>query len=86
MVEPAAQHLQRLAAQLLAKTRHIQQTVDEIEHAKSALEGGTIDRLGLYGTAALLETFYTGVEKAMGRIASVLGGMPEGPMRHRTLL
>jgi hypothetical protein len=42
--------------------------------------------LSLYGAAALLDTFYSGVEKVLTRIASVMGGSPEGPAWHRRLL
>ena len=40
----------------------------------------------MYGAAALLESFYTGMEKALRRIATSLGGMPQGEGWHRDLL
>lgn len=36
--------------------------------------------------AALLESFYTGMEKSLARIASTLGPEPSGPSWHRELL
>jgi hypothetical protein len=61
-------------------------TVAEVEDARVKLDDPGCPRLSVYGVAALLETFYTGVEKALRRIAASMGGMPDGASWHRQLL
>jgi hypothetical protein len=79
--------LRRLSAEILAEVSRIDRTVAESAEARSALAAGEPARLDVYGAAALLDTFYTGVEKVLGRIAPPLGGgLPSGPAWHRRLL
>lgn len=78
-------HLRTVAAELRAEVDRIGRVVDEIDDAIAHFGDGT-DRLVLYAGAALLETFYTGVEKALRRVALPLGGLPEGSDWHRELL
>lgn len=75
--------LRRIAAELSSELGHIDRTVSEV----IALPGDVASsKVTLYATAALLDTFYTGIEKALRRIANELGGVPEGSGWHRTLL
>jgi hypothetical protein len=75
--------LRRVAAELRAELVHIDRTVTE---AGPLLTSVATERVMLYATAALLDTFYTGIEKALRRIAGELGGIPEGSGWHRRLL
>jgi hypothetical protein len=78
--------LRLLAAELRAEMGRLEKTHSEISVAQDELGGAGASRLAIYGAAALLETFYTGFEKALTRIASVFGTFPEGPSWHRVLL
>jgi hypothetical protein len=75
-----------LSAELVAETSRIAHTVAELAAAREILAQGEPDRLLVYGAAALLDTFYTGVEKALLRVASTMGDVPQGPSWHRVLL
>ena len=86
MASNEAQGLFRLAAELRAELSRIDRTVSELEQAAVRLGSATGDRLVLYGAAALLETFYTGIEKGLTRVALAMGGLPSGATWHRTLL
>jgi HepT-like protein len=82
-----AVRLRALAAELRAEAGRISRTVDDLGAAAETLSSSAAtDRLALYGTAALLETFYTGVERALVRVAGSTGEAPEGPAWHRRLL
>jgi hypothetical protein len=81
-----APRLRLLAAELRGELTRIERTVAEIEAAAPLLGDPGCPRLALYGAAALLETFYTGIEKALMRVAAITGGMPEGAAWHRKLL
>lgn len=83
MAERSSQMLRRLAAVLRTELAHIDRTVVE---AQGLALGPSSERVTLYATAALLDTFYTGAEKAFRRIATELGGVPEGSGWHRALL
>jgi hypothetical protein len=74
--------LRRVAAELRAELAHIDRTVSELGTIANRISN---ERVVLYAAAALLDTFYTGVEKTFRRIASELGGIPEGSGWHRTL-
>jgi hypothetical protein len=74
-----------LAAELRGEVGRIDRCQAELARAERAAEG-LGERLALCGIAALLDTFYTGVEKALVRIAHAFGGVPEGPAWHRALL
>jgi hypothetical protein len=81
---PGRDALLRLAAELDAEVERVARTV-----AEAAALGGRVssEPVALYAAAALLDTFYTGIEKALSRLAPALnGGLPEGPAWHRRLL
>lgn len=75
-----------LVAELGDEVDRVTRTVDEITAAGAVLDAAPDDRLALYGSAALLETFYTGVEKALQRVARHFEGLPVGDSWHRELL
>jgi hypothetical protein len=75
-----------LAAEIKAELGRIEITVSEIADASAAVACQDSTRLSLYGAAALLETFYTGIEKVLTRTGRALGGLPDGPGWHRRLL
>ncbi len=77
--------LRTLAAALREEVRLIRRCTQEFGAAERALQAGA-DTLTIYGAAALLESAYTGAEKAMLRIARVLGAVPSGDSWHRDLL
>lgn len=79
----SAVKLRLLAAEIRAEQAR---TVAELDAAATAVSRPDSTRLQLYGAAALLETFYSGVEKALARIAGATGSMPEGAAWHRQLL
>ncbi len=85
MAEPRPDTLRRLAGELRAEGVNVDRTVGEMDEARRAVKAGG-SKLGLYAAAALLDTFYTGAEKAFARVAAVMGGVPTGPSWHRTLL
>lgn len=87
MPRPSSDALRRLAAELDTEATRIDRTVTEGAVAFTALQADTHERLQLYGAAAILDTYYTGVEKAFSRIAMALdGGVPQGQAWHRQLL
>ena len=92
MGERSPVRLRVLAAELRHELPRIQRTVRELAEAREALEresadpGGVAWRLAVYASAALLETFYSGTEKALRRIAAATGGVSEGAGWHRALL
>ena len=85
MAERESVRLRRLAAELRADARRVDRTVTEAKDAEVALAHEP-SRLAIYGTAALLETFYSGVEKMLWRIALTFDDVPSGPAWHRQLL
>lgn len=86
MATDSAAKLRLLAAEIRAEQARIGQTVGELDAAATAVSRPDSTRLQLYGAAALLETFYSGVEKTLTRIAGATGSMPEGAPWHRQLL
>src|SRR5256885_1080183 len=76
MARPAPEALRRLAAEIEEEVRRIEQSVAEASAATTTLRVPEPERLRLYGGAALLDTFYSGVEKALGRVAKHLDGGP----------
>ncbi len=79
------QPLHRIAAELRGEIRRLDRCAVELADARGVL-GKDSQRLSLYGIAALLETFYTAMEKVLLRVANSLGGVPEGPNWQRALL
>lgn len=84
--EARQDQLRLLIAELENELVRIQRLVDEFGAAGAALDDPSSAALVVYGAAALIESFYTGMEKALRRIASALGGMPSGEAWHRDLL
>jgi hypothetical protein len=78
--------LRLLVAELEDERAHVARLAGEFERARLALLDPSSDVLMVYGAAALIESFYTGMEKALRRIAQALGGMPGGEAWHRDLL
>lgn len=78
--------LRLLAAELRDESTRIARTVCELEEAAALVAAPDATRMYLYAAAALLETYYTGIEKALSRIATVTGTMPVGQGWHRQLL
>lgn len=86
MAEASAHALRLLSAELNAELERIKRTIQEIDAALTQLDKPDAPRVTLYGAAALLETFYSGVEKALSRIAKCFGTQPTGSAWHRELL
>jgi hypothetical protein len=86
MVERSSAKLRILAAEVRAELPMLDRAIAEMQmvegHATS-LEAG---RVRLYAAAAMLDTFYTSVERILERIARALGTLPDGPHWHRDLL
>lgn len=78
MATDSAAKLRLLAAEIRAEQARIGRNVGELDAAATAVSRPDSTRLQLYGAAALLETYYSGIEKAMTRIAQATGSMPEG--------
>lgn len=85
-VEARPDQLRLLIAELEGEMARIRRVVDEFDAARAAVADPGSTTLVVYGAAALIESFYTGMEKALRRIASTLGGMPSGEAWHRDLL
>jgi hypothetical protein len=86
MVADNGNRLRVLAAEIRAELQRIAAIASEVATAKEAVKDANTARLSIYGTAALLENFYTGVEKVLSRVASVVGASLNGPAWHRRLL
>lgn len=74
-----------LAAEIRAEHARIAQCVNEIAVAADVLRGAPTT-LEIYGAAALLDSFYSGVEKCLERAARTFDCSPTGPGWHRDLL
>ncbi len=85
MGDRSAAGFRLLHAELGAELARVDRVVDEIGEARSVLAAGP-SRLDVYGGAALLETFYTGLEKALTRAVRPFEGAPGGSAWHRALL
>lgn len=86
MAADSAAKLRLLVAEVRAERSRIDRTVVELTAAVGAIDRPDSTRLHLYGAAALLETFYSGVEKALMRIAGATDSVPDGGGWHRRLL
>lgn len=86
MAADSAVKLRLLAAEVRAEKSRIDRTLAELTAAVDAVSRPDAERLQIYGAAALLETFYSGVEKALMRIAAATDSTPEGGGWHRRLL
>ena len=81
-----ADRLRVLAAEIRDEVARIDRVVAEIDRVHEVLDREPSEPLVLYGAAALLETFYTGFEKCISRVAKRFGGLPDGSGWHRALL
>jgi hypothetical protein len=94
--------LATLAAELRAELPRIDRTVEDLALARPTrgpdgrdaaadTPGATRrdphdDRLRRYATAAVLDTFYTAIERVLERIARAFATLPSGPAWHADLL
>jgi hypothetical protein len=78
--------LQLLVAELEDERARVAKLISQFDHAAQRLEDPSAEALIVYGVAALLESFYTGVERALSRVAATIGGQPPGSNWHRELL
>lgn len=86
MNHPDTARLRLLCAEIRAELPRLERTVAEIAEAHQGVSGPESPRLFLYAAAALLETYYSAIEKTLARIASTLAVLPDGPAWHRRLL
>lgn len=86
MTDRYAPRLRMLAAEIRAELPRLERTVAEIAEAHQGLVRSEATRIYLYAAAALLETFYSEIEKTLARIASAMAVLPAGPAWHRRLL
>jgi hypothetical protein len=75
-----------LVAELADERARVARLFSEFEHATRRLAEPDTETLVVYGVAALLESFYTGMERALSRIAAAIGAQPSGSNWHRDLL
>lgn len=88
MAESTAGALSTLAAEIRAELPLIARTVSELAVARpTGVDASSPDeRVRLYATAALLDTFYTAIERVLERVARQFGAMPSGPHWHMELV
>ena len=86
MAEATPALLLTLSAELRAELFLLDHTVDEAALAQPTGAGDALDRMRLYAGAALLDTFYTGVERLLERVARTFDAVPTGPHWHSDLL
>ena len=86
MAEVTPGSLRTLAATLRAELPHMDRTVAEAAVVGLPEGGDAAARVRLYAAAALLDTFYSGVERSLERIARTFDAVPDGPRWHADLL
>lgn len=86
MVHDGRVALLTLVAELGAEVDRIDRAVQACIDADRLLAEPDVHVVTMYGAAALLESFYTGVEKALRRVAAWSGSVPRGEAWHRDLL
>ncbi len=86
MADLSAARLRTLAAELRREVQLIQRSVAELQWVADQPSSEAAQRIQLYAAAAMLDTFYTGVERALERIARTFQSLPDGPNWHRALL
>lgn len=82
----ARERLLAVEAALRRESEAIRHTGGQIAAATVRVRAEPTDELAMYGLAALLDTAYTGIEKALSRAISAFEGVPTGPAWHRELL
>ncbi|GMV42480.1 MAG: hypothetical protein AMXMBFR64_41960 [Myxococcales bacterium] len=85
MGEPTPAMLRTLAAEIRAELPSIDRTLDDVALADPTGDD-VLDRLRLYAGAAILDTFYTGVDRLLERVARTFDAVPTGPHWHTELL
>lgn len=78
--------LRFLAAELADEIASVDHTLGELVAALAIVRDRKLSPLERYGMAALVESFYTGVERALDRIAAVFGSRSKADGWHRRLL
>jgi len=74
------------STELRAEFQSLDRAVEEIALVAPGEGSGAPERVRIYAAAALLDTFYSAVERALERIARTFGAVPSGPRRHVELL
>ena len=90
MAELSRAALATVAAELRAELPRIDRAVDELKLvrplAATAVHADAQERVRLYAASALLDTFYTAVERVLERLARAFDVVPTGPTWHTDLL
>ncbi len=86
MAEIGAARLRTLAAEIRRELEALRRTVAELEWVEAQGDSESAVRIRIYASAAMLDTFYTGIERVLERVARVFGNLPDGPGWHRELL
>lgn len=87
MADHSRGSLRLLAAELRSDVAKIQRSVDEIgELGLAAMDASPEGRVRLYASAAILETFYTSVEKSLLRALRAFGWDSASASWHRDAL
>lgn len=86
MAEVSTGRLLTLAAELRREAGLIERSVRELAWVATPGATEAAERVQLYAAAAMLDTFYTGIERGLERIARLFNILPDGPNWHRTLL
>ncbi|MBM4344520.1 MAG: hypothetical protein FJ100_14235 [Deltaproteobacteria bacterium] len=75
-----------LAAEIRAECARVTRCVQEMRSAAEAIAAPAPRTLEIYGAAALLDSFYSGVEKVLEHVARAFDADPTGSGWHRELL
>jgi hypothetical protein len=86
MADRAGPKLRMLTAEVRAELPSLDRAVAEMRMAEGHGVSPELDRMRLYAAAAMLDTFYTSVERILERVARAVGALPDGPHWHRELL
>lgn len=90
MAELSRAALATVAAELRAELPRIDRAVDELQLVRplvtTAVHADAQERVRLYAASALLDTFYTAIERVLERLARAFDVVPTGPTWHTDLL
>jgi hypothetical protein len=78
--------LRTLAAEIRNELPLIDRTLGELHAITPGTGAGPEGRVHLYAASAVLDTYYTGVERVLERIARTFDAVPTGPHWHADLL